>query len=96
MWTSFYSRYWIPYNIAAGFMFCFFLGPKACEILAPQPGVKPEPPCVGRWRLNHLITREALFSLDNNWRVLVFVIQSEDNLGQWWVIEVTATVHVSC
>ena len=25
------------------FLFCFFFGYEACEILAPQPGIKPAP-----------------------------------------------------
>ena len=27
-------------------MFCFFFGPKACGILAPQPGIEPTPPAL--------------------------------------------------
>ena len=40
------------------FMFWFF-GPKACEILAPQPGTEPAPP---PWKgnLNHRAARESL------------------------------------
>ena len=31
----------------------------ACEILVPQPGIKPMPPAVEAWSLNHWTTREV-------------------------------------
>ena len=39
-------------------MFWIF-GIKARGILAPRPGIKPAPPALGRWRLNHWTTREV-------------------------------------
>ena len=40
------------------FMFCL-LGHEACGILAPQPGIEPPTPCIGRWSPNHGTTREV-------------------------------------
>ena len=40
-------------------MFKFF-GHKAGEILAPWPGIKLTPPCIGRQSLNHWTTRNIL------------------------------------
>ena len=31
---------------------------EACRILVPQPGIKPTPPALEVWILNHWITRE--------------------------------------
>ena len=40
---------------------CFFLlTHAACEILVPQPGIKPMPPAIAAWSLNHCTTREVL------------------------------------
>ena len=39
-------------------MFWFF-GHEACRIIAPQPGIEPEPPYIGRWSLNYWITRKV-------------------------------------
>ena len=38
--------------------FCL-LGQEACGIEAPQPGVEPLSPCIGRQSLNHWITTEV-------------------------------------
>ena len=32
---------------------CYFIGCRACWILVPQPGIKPMPPAVEAWSLNH-------------------------------------------
>ena len=40
------------------FYVLFFLGCKACGMLAPWPGIEPLPPCIGRLILNHWTTRE--------------------------------------
>ena len=39
----------------------FFFWPHhaACEILAPQPGIEPEPPALEVQSLNHWTTREV-------------------------------------
>ena len=41
----------------------FFLGPCciACLILVPQPGIKPVPPALGEWSLNHWTTKQSPF-----------------------------------
>ena len=42
------------------FFFFFFFSYKACWILAPLPGIKPMPPAVEVWSLNHWTAREVL------------------------------------
>ena len=37
----------------------WFLGPGACGILAPQPGIEPTPPALEGEVLNHWTTREV-------------------------------------
>ena len=44
------------------FMFWFF-GREACGILTPWSGIKPTPPCNGRWSLNHWTTREVPWNI---------------------------------
>ena len=39
-------------------MVCFF-GHQACGILVPWPGIKPSPPAVEAWRLNHRTAGEV-------------------------------------
>ena len=39
--------------------FFFWLSHTACEILIPQPGIKPVPPTLGAQHSNHWTTREA-------------------------------------
>ena len=36
-----------------------WLCPVACGILVPQPGIKPAPPALEVWSLNHWTTREV-------------------------------------
>lgn len=31
-------------DVPSSFAFCFFFGHTACQILVPQPGIKPMPP----------------------------------------------------
>ena len=61
MWTIF--KVFIEFATALllfSFFKCFsFLGPKACGILAPQPGIEPSAPCIGRQGLNYWTPREA-------------------------------------
>ena len=54
------SRFTLP-----NFFFFLNLSPhrEACRILVPQPGVKPTPPAVEAWSLNHWTTREVPYSL---------------------------------
>ena len=42
------------------FYFLFWLCRVACGILAPRPGIKPEPPAWEVWSLNHWTAREVL------------------------------------
>ena len=45
-------------------LLCFFGHTKACGILVLQPGIKPMPPVLEAWSLNHWTTREVpVFSL---------------------------------
>ena len=44
-------------EILSFFFFSNFLA--TCGILVPQPGIKPMPPEVGVWSLNHWTTREV-------------------------------------
>ena len=39
------------------FLMFWFFDRKACEILAPQLGIKPVPSCIGKQSLNHCTTR---------------------------------------
>ena len=39
------SLYWVCYSTASVLCFVFF-GPEACGIIAPWPGIKPEPPAL--------------------------------------------------
>ena len=41
------------------FFFSFRPCCPACDILVPQPGIKPMPPAVEAWCLNHWIAREV-------------------------------------
>ena len=49
-------------------MFCFF-GSKECGILAPWPGIKPTPHCIGKQSLSYRTTREVpgLEILEPSW-----------------------------
>ena len=38
-----------------------WLRPAACEILVPQPGIKPVPPAVEAWSLKHWNAMEFPF-----------------------------------
>ena len=40
-------------------MYVFRLRRMICGILVPQPGIKPMPPAVEVWSLNHWTTREV-------------------------------------
>ena len=55
--------YFFPPGILALFsifpLFCFWLCHTACRILVPQPGIKPAPPALEAWSLNHWTTREV-------------------------------------
>ena len=35
------------------------MGPAACWVLAPRPGIKPMPPALGAQSLNHWTAREV-------------------------------------
>ena len=37
--------------------FFFWLSFRACGILVPRPKIKPEPPALAAWSLNHWIAR---------------------------------------
>ena len=41
------------------FLFLFWLCGTACGILVPQPRIKPAPPAVEAWTLNHWSAREV-------------------------------------
>ena len=41
------------------FMFFWCFGQEACRILAPQPGIEPTAPCIGRGSLNHWTSEVA-------------------------------------
>ena len=46
--------------VRAGFCFLFwFSGRKACGILDPWLGIKPRPPALEVWLLNHWASREV-------------------------------------
>ena len=63
MQTSFKSLYWICYNIASGFMFCFF-DPEACEWdLSPLTKDQTYTPCIGSLSLNHQTIRNTSYFL---------------------------------
>ena len=55
---------------------------EACRILAPQPGIQPEPPAVEAWSLNHGTTREEPVFLNNDW------------FGTYYVPDTTLTTYV--
>ena len=52
-----------PIFIILKIYFFFLLRFVACGILVPQPGIKPMPPAVGVWSLNHWTTREVPITL---------------------------------
>ena len=45
-WTELNSSAWICYGSVSVLYFVFFLGPKACRILAPQAEIKPISPAL--------------------------------------------------
>ena len=47
----------------------FFFPYVACGILISQPGVKPMPPTVEAWNLNHWTTREVTHSNILAWKI---------------------------
>ena len=51
----FFFLIWECLNFSA---FFFFIICMACSILVPQPGIKPIPPAVETWSLNHWTARE--------------------------------------
>ena len=58
------------------YCFCFifyFFGHEAHGLLAPQPGIEPVSPCIGRQILNPWTTREApkLLIIASNLNLLV-------------------------
>ena len=46
-----------PKILSPSFSFGLYL--TACGFLAPQPGIKPVPPALGTWSLNHWTSREV-------------------------------------
>ena len=51
---------------------CFWPCCAVCRILGPQPGIKPTPPALEAWNLNHWTTREVpvfIFNINNNMKV---------------------------
>ena len=41
------------------FILNFWPRGSACEFLVPRPGIKPMPPALEEWDLNHWISREV-------------------------------------
>ena len=52
MWTIF--KIFIEFVTMLPLFYVFwYFGQEACGILAPQPGIEPTAPCIGRGNLNH-------------------------------------------
>ena len=49
------------------FFFFFFLAMPCSGILVPRPGIKPTPPALEAWSLNHWTAREAPIYPSLNW-----------------------------
>ena len=50
-----------PPNVSIYLIFLLFIYFQPCRILVPQPGIKPVPPEVEAWSLNHQTARKACF-----------------------------------
>ena len=69
----------------------FFSWPRcvACGILVPQPGIKPMPPALGVWGLNHWTTGEVLTSIHFypwNWFIEDIVLFVWKNFQHCWLM----------
>ena len=70
------------------FMFWFF-GQEACDLLAPQPGIKPVPPAL-EGRLNHWTAREVpTWVLSAN-----FSVVTKPSL--WILMSSLLRIHLKC
>ena len=49
------------------FSYLFIYGHTLCEILIPRPGIKPVPPALGAWSLNHWTARKVPSLLQYHW-----------------------------
>ena len=57
LWVYYFNQIWK--KIWTLFLLFIWLRCAACGTLVPQPGVKPVPPAVEAWSLNHWTTREV-------------------------------------
>ena len=66
-------------------LFCFFLGHKAGEILAPQSRIEPVPPALEDKVFNHWITREVPILYFLNSSFLLLLIQERNQQVSWGI-----------
>ena len=79
-WRCKYVPYWI---LSSTIFFIFWWCHTACGILLHQPGIKPMPPALEAWSLNHWTTKEVSTIVFNTQQKRILHV----SLLQWSEVE---------